>query len=232
VIPFSFTSLVLFAFAALAASYAGVAISGVPGLSRKMVPFSGALLLLVSLVWVLPEMAEDLGWAPAFALMLAGFTVLWVIDKHVYPVCPSCSHTHDHDTCDTRLHGFAGPLLAAAVVHSMFDGWALAGAHAEGQQGIWAGVLVHKLPESLAFGMILRAAMKSRWNAIVSATLVQAATIAGAALEMSLAPYIGPYWLHALLAMTGGTFLYLGFHAVHGEWKRRVEASIGVSRHS
>ena len=24
-----------------------------------------------------------------------------------------------------------------------------------------------------------------------------------------------------LLALGGGTFLYLGFHAVHGEWKRR-----------
>ena len=219
---FFFSALVLFALAALAASYAGVALSGVSGLSRKVVPFSGALLLVVSLLWVLPELAEDLGWAAGMALMLAGFTVLWVIDKNIYPVCPSCSHTHDHDACSRRLHGFAAPLLAAAVTHSLFDGWALAAGQTTGRESIWAGVLVHKLPESLALGIILHAAMKSRRNALVGAAAVQAAMVAGAALEFALAPFVSVYWIYAMLAIAGGTFLYLGFHAVHGEWKRRA----------
>jgi zinc transporter ZupT len=222
VIPPSFTALVLFALAALAASFAGVAISGVPALSRKVVPLSGAMLLSVSLVWVLPELAEDFGWLPGLALMLGGFALLAFIDKYVHPVCPSCSHTHDHDICITRLHGFAVPLVAATLVHSLFDGWALAAAHAEGRSGIWTGILVHKLPESLAFGIILRAAMKSRRNAMICATLVQAATLLGAGLEQLMAPHIGPFWIHVLLAIAGGTFLYLGFHAVHGEWRRRM----------
>ena len=111
-----------------------------------MVPFSGAMLLLVSFAWVLPELAENLGWLSGLALMLAGFAILWLIDKNLYPVCPSCSHTHDHDSCVTRLHGFAGPLVAATAVHSMFDGWALAAAYTAGQQGIWAGVVIHKIP--------------------------------------------------------------------------------------
>jgi hypothetical protein len=51
--------------------------------------------------------------------------------------------------------------------------------------------------------------------------VVQVAMILGAMLEIVLAPFIGPIWLHVLLAIAGGTFLYLGFHAVHGEWKRR-----------
>src|SRR3954454_15425045 len=142
-----------------------------------MVPLSGAMLLMVSMVWVFPEVAAIFGWAPGLSLMLGGFAALAFIDRYAYPVCPSCSHSHDHDSCVTRLHGFAAPLLAATFAHSLFDGWALAAAHAEGQRGIWAGVLVHKLPESLAFGIILRAAMKSRRNAMISAALVQGATL-------------------------------------------------------
>lgn len=221
-IPSSTTALLAFALAAIAASYAGVVISGIPNLSRRVVPFSGAMLLLVSFVWVLPELAEDLGWLSGLALMLSGFAILWIIDKNVYPVCPTCSHTHDHDSCVTRLHGFAGPLLAATVVHSLFDGWALAAAHSVNRQGITAGVLVHKIPECLAFGIILQAALRSRRTAFIAAALVQSATLAGAALEYVIAPHIGLFWMRAMLAVAGGTFLYLGFHAVHSEWKRRM----------
>ena len=60
--------------------------------------------------------------------MLAGFALLAVIDRFVYPVCPTCSHTHDHDHCAMRLHGFAPPLIIATLIHSFFDGWALAAA--------------------------------------------------------------------------------------------------------
>jgi zinc transporter ZupT len=224
VISSSTTALLFFALIALIASYVGLVISGVPELSRRVVPFSGLMLLLVSFAWVLPELAEDLGWFSGLSLMLAGFAILWLIDKNLYPVCPSCSHTHDHDTCITRLHGFAGPLVAATVVHSMFDGWALAAAHTAGRQGIWAGVVLHKIPECVAFGIILRAAMKSRRNAFIAAIFVQVAMLAGAALENVLAPHIAPFWMQALLAIAGGTFLYLGFHAVHAEWKRRTSA--------
>jgi zinc transporter ZupT len=179
------------------------------------------MLLLVSLLWVLPDLAADFGWAVGTGLMMAGFILLAGIDRFVYPVCPSCSHTHDHDHCATRLHGFAAPLIVATVIHSFFDGWALAAAQIASRQSIWAGVLLHKVPESLAFGILLRAAMRSRTNAVLGAAGVQAAMILGAMLEMVLAPFIGPLWLHVLLAIAGGTFLYLGFHAVHGEWKRR-----------
>ncbi len=225
-ISISFTALLLFALVAFAATFAGVALSGVPEVSRKILPFSGGMLLLISFVWILPELAEDLGWVTGMSFMMIGFVILWLIDKHVYPVCPSCSHTHDHDSCVTRLHGFAGPLLAATAIHSTFDGWALAAAHAAGRQGIWAGVLVHKIPECLVFGIVLRAAMKSRRNAMIAATLAQAATFLGAALEIRLAPHIGPHFILVLLAIAGGTFLYLGFHAVHGEWKRRTAATL------
>jgi energy-converting hydrogenase Eha subunit C len=46
-------------------------------------------------------------------------------------------------------------------------------------------------------------------------------TIAGGAAALVAAPYLSVAVLGAILSLAGGTFLYLGFHAVHIEWKRR-----------
>jgi zinc transporter ZupT len=223
--------LLLFCAAAFLVSVAGIALSPASVQSRTILPMSGLLLLLVSLLWVLPDLAEDFGWLAGAGLMLAGSTLLAVVDRHVYPVCPTCSHTHDHGSCVTRLHGFAGPLLTATAIHSFFDGWSMAAADMAGRHGVWTGVLLHKLPESLAFGILLRAAMRSRRNAIIGAALAQLAMIAGAMLEAVLAPRIGLLWVQVLLALAGGTFLYLGAHAVHGEWKRRRALAAGGAGH-
>jgi zinc transporter ZupT len=203
---------------------AGVWLATVPEITRRMVPVCGAILLLLSLFWVMPELAESLGWRTGPALLFAGFLLLWIVDRYVHPVCPSCAHNHDHDSCSTRLHGFATPLLAAALIHSLFDGWTLAAGTEMMPSGsaLALGVVIHKIPESLAFGVILRAALRSPRTSLIWAVAVQAAMLPGALLAVTLAPVIGSQWMTVLLALGGGTFLYLGFHAVHGEWRRRV----------
>lgn len=195
--------------------------TGVPEISRRIVPLSGTVLLAISFIWILPELAEIFGWAPASLLMLGSFMLIWLVDRYISPVCPACSHTHDHDACSTRLHGFAAPLILAVAIHSLFDGWALV---IGGGRALSYGVLLHKLPESIAFGVILRAALRSRASAFVWAVLAQCTTFLGAALALTVAPRVGPLWIGVLLALGGGTFLFLGFHAVHGEWKRRLAA--------
>jgi zinc transporter ZupT len=218
--------LFLFSALAMAGAVAGVYMSSVPDVSRRIVPISGAVLLVISLLLVLPELVERFGLSTGSALMLAGVAAIWATDRFIHPVCPACSHTHDHDACSTRLHGFATPLIIAALLHSVFDGWVMvAGDPRDGIGGaLAAGVLVHKIPESFAYGVILRAAMRSRQLALGWALGAQAATIVGALLALSLAPVLGSTWISVLLALGGGMFLYLGFHAVHGEWKRRSAA--------
>jgi zinc transporter ZupT len=167
-------------------------------------------------------MADFLRWPGALAWIAAGFALLWVVDRYIYPVCPACSPEHDHDHCATRLHGFAGPLLAAAALHSALDGWSASAALQERVigPGFIAGIAVHKVPEALALAVIARAALRSRSSALVWCIAVQCATLVGGALEAMFAPYLGAYGLHALLALAGGSFLYLGGHAVHGEVRR------------
>src|SRR5258708_11561617 len=79
-------------------------------------------------------MAEFLKWPGALAWITAGFALLWVIDRFVYPVCPACSHPHDHEHCSATLHGFAPPLLLAAALHSALDGWSVAAARQRTEQ--------------------------------------------------------------------------------------------------
>lgn len=222
---FSFGSLFIFTSLAVASAFLGVWLTSLPEISRRVIPLSGAILVMVSLFWVLPELVLEFGLFTGAGLMTGGFAVLLIIDRYVYPVCPACSHTHDHDSCNTPLHGFAGPLIVAALLHSFFDGWMLAAGNEQsvGPVGpaILLGVALHKLPEGLAFGVIVRAALKSRARAFLCAGLVQGIMLAGGVLEYAAAPYLGNRWVAVLLAFGGGTFLYLGYHAVHAEWKRR-----------
>jgi zinc transporter ZupT len=177
----------------------------------------------VAIFGVLPELAHGFGWPLAGGLIFLGLLVVASIDRYVYPVCPVCSHTHDHAECGTRLHGFASPLLIAAILHSLFDGWALAAGYEDPTaRALSVGIAAHKLPEGLALGLILRASLPSRGQAIAWAVVSQACTIAGGLLHYATVPMLSERWIVLLLAAAGGLFLYLGLHAMHAEWRRRV----------
>ena len=124
-------------------------------------------------------------------------------------------------TARRALHGFATPLLAAAALHSALDGWSAAASQTAGfSMALIGGIAVHKIPEGLALGVIARASLGTRASALAWCALAQMATIAGAGFESVLAPHLSSQGLHALLALAGGSFLYLGGHAVHGELRR------------
>lgn len=205
-------------------AFAGVWLTTFHDLTRRLVPFGGGTLVGVALFWVLPEMAKTLAWPQAFLWMTGGVALLAAIDRFVYPVCPSCSPAHDHEHCSgPRLHGFALPLLLASALHSALDGWSAAASQEDVvlNAGFLLAIAAHKVPEGLALGVIARASLKSRGMALAWVAIAQASTLIGAALEGVAAPYLGVGGMHALLALAGGSFLYLGYHAIHGEVRRR-----------
>src|SRR5271165_3268217 len=81
----------------------GIRLAGMGGFSRFLAPFSGGVLLGVAGVWIIPEIAGYLGWTGAVAGSAGGFGLIWMIDRYVHAICPSCSHTHLHDDCANRL---------------------------------------------------------------------------------------------------------------------------------
>ncbi len=198
-------------------------------IARRVVPFGGGVLVGVAILFVLPEMAGFWNWATALAWIAAGFGILWLADRYLYPVCPSCSHAHghdpdhDHDHCATALHGFGPPLLIAASLHAALDGWSVVAA--DGTTGLGPAfvlaVAIHKIPEGIALGVIARAALDSRRAALWWSVTAELMTLVGAGLEIVLARFLGDSVVHVLLAIAAGAFVYLGVHAVHGEWEKR-----------
>ena len=207
---------------AVLCALAGVWISSSHLLSRRLVPFGGGTLIGVTFFWVLPELASSMQWSVAFMWLAGGCVLLTLIDRYVYPVCPSCSPAHDHNHCSTQLHGFATPLLLASSLHAALDGWNVSAAQDDIvlSAAFVTVIAAHKIPEGLALGVIARASLRSPGAAMLWCVLAESATLLGAIAEHVFAPYLGPTVLHALLALAGGSFLYLGWHAVHGEFRR------------
>jgi len=185
------------------------------------------VLLGVAIFGLLPELGLELGWGPSLLLFAGGYVLLLAINRR-YGVCPSCAHDHDHNACAIELHGFAGPLVTAAALHSFLDGWSVATVQLAAPLGLRVAVPLaiglHKLPEGIALGGILRAAVKSRMSALAWCTAAEGATLAGGVLGLAMAPSLGTKWITYPLGIAAGWLFYLGYHAVHEEWKRRGAA--------
>jgi zinc and cadmium transporter len=214
---------ILATLAAVASAGAGVRLLGHGRHTRMLIPLSGGLLIGVAVFGLIPELVLDMGWLRGVVLVAAGYMLLMVVDRFAFRVCPSCAHDHSHESCAEPLHGFAGPLLAATTIHAFVDGWGLvavqAGTHTPGAGiVVAAALLLHKIPEGLAIGTILRASMHRAWSAFALCAAVEFSTVVGGATGLWLTP---ANWVSYPLAIAGGTFLFLGVHAVHNDWKRR-----------
>src|SRR5215472_2386630 len=203
----------------------GVWLTGLRQRFRVVVPFSAGVLLGVALFGLVPELAGEVGWAVSTLLFAGGYAALLVVNRYVYAVCPTCAHDHDHNACATELHGFAGPLIAAAAMHSFLDGWSIATVQLAVPLGLRVAVPLaiglHKIPEGIALGAILRASMRSKSSALAAAVLAEGSTLAGGVLGLLVGPRLGSGWITYPLGFAAGWIFYLGYHAVHEEWKRR-----------
>jgi zinc transporter ZupT len=203
----------------------GLWLTGLRQRARIIVPLSAGVLLGVAIFGLLPELISELGWGVSLVLFIAGYMLLLLVNRYAYPVCPTCSHDHDHNACATELHGFAAPLISAAALHSFLDGWSIATVQLAVPLGLRIAVpfaiALHKLPEGIALGGILRASVKRRRAAFGLCVLAEGATLLGGVSGLAMGPHLGTRWITYPLGITAGWLLYLGYHAIHEEWRRR-----------
>ncbi|MEP6715966.1 MAG: ZIP family metal transporter [Terriglobia bacterium] len=169
--------------------------------ARILVPLSGALLAAVALFGLIPEIASDTGWPLTLALAAAGYGMLALLDHLGYPVCPSCSHGRK----------FASSLVAATAVHAFIDGWGMIAAGNRGavSAAIVSAMMLHKIPEGLALGAMLR--VSARQSAVRLALIAESPTVLGGLVGLWATPVA---WVDYPLALVAGSFLFLGLHAV------------------
>ena len=200
---------VLAAVLAMACAVVGIVASG-GRRAHILVPLSGALLAAVALFALIPETAREIGWPVALLVAGAGYGLLQLFDRMGLPVCPSCSHSH----------GFSGPLVAATAIHAFVDGWGMLAVRASSPRDVYMAILtallLHKIPEGLALGAILRMSTRKTGPAVGLAILAEMPTVLGGALGLWA---VEARWIHYPLALAGGAFLFLGVHAVKA-WVR------------
>ena len=175
---------------------------------RILVPVSGALLLAAAIFGVGPEAVRGAGWIATVALAAAAYFGLSMLDLHGHPVCPSSSHGES----------FAVSLAIATGVHAFLDGWGLSVIRSASSGGvpdaILGAILLHKIPEGLALGAMLRASMPSFATAVMLASAAELMTVCGGAVGVWAAPAA---WVNYPLAIALGMFLFLGMHALRRE---------------
>jgi zinc transporter ZupT len=156
---------------------------------RRVLPWTAGVLLGVSVFWILPEIAEDRGWAVTLALVVPFVLVLALIDRYAYPICPFClENLHAQQTCHShpfarRVVAIGWPLLIVGCIHCFLDGWAIglarAGATTSATNALSYGVIVHKLPESAAIGIVAARLTSTRLRAVAMVGMIQASMLAG-----------------------------------------------------
>jgi zinc and cadmium transporter len=211
------TAAALLTVLALLGVFAGSILGQSRALSVHLAAAGGGLLFGIAMFWLLPEIAETMGWwlGAGVAAIAAGLLLGldWFLDR--------IGHS--------PRHGVLGPLMAATAVHSFLDGWSVSalGIRPMASVTVTLGLALHKVPEGLALGWINRKTTGSAARAIVISSAVEMVTLAGAFVEpkadRSGEAAFGPMWTAAVLAVVGGSFLFLASHTV---WPERKKAGV------
>lgn len=206
----------------------GGTLGAVLGTSHKrlcaMISLGAGTLLGVTLFAILPETISALKfWQLAIALA-SGYAVFAVISKYVFHVCPACAASHFDEATTHRFSEIATAMMIALAIHCTVDGLAMAaGSENEGGEGRIVGysiilaVCVHKIPEGLALGALLRGAGLATGKILLYVLGVEATTLLGGVIGWAFFPQASDIWIAAALAHAGGGFIFLAIHAILGE---------------
>ncbi|MFL6417638.1 MAG: ZIP family metal transporter [Bryobacteraceae bacterium] len=196
----------------------GVAIGVLLGQSRILSAHLGAagsgLLCGIALFWLLPETAEISGWTTALGLTTGFGVALALLDHFLIEE----GWTHNNNVVK--------PLLIATAIHSFLDGWSVraTAVNALAAVAVPIGLALHKIPEGLAVGWVVRRALGSSRKAMMACLAVEFLTLFGALLEPRAdrtgIEHFGLWWIAAVLAVIAGSFLFLGFHTVIPERRK------------
>jgi zinc transporter ZupT len=213
-----------------AIAIASIFSTGHAPLQRRLLPWIGGLLPGIGAFWILPEMAEQRGWMLSLISVSAILLALALIDRYICPICPFCA---------TRVHPFANlgpvrsgrhmimlglPLLAVGCIHSFFDGWTIAFSQVASPStvstALFWGAMVHKLPESVAIGILAARLVSSRTKALGIVVLIQTAMAVGGILGV-FAGNLDTRWADIYRMLVCAVLLLLGLLALQEEVRSR-----------
>jgi zinc transporter ZupT len=193
-------------------------------------------LLGVTLFAILPETVEVLRWWQLLLALASGYAVFALISKYIFHVCPACAASHFDEATTHHFSEIASAMMLALAIHCTVDGLAMsAGNQAQGTPAesgrvvvfsIILAVCIHKIPEGLALGALLRGAGLGLRGIILRVLAVESTTLLGGLLGWLFFPHASDFWISAALAHAGGGFIFLATHAIIGEILKHHKALV------
>src|SRR5438128_3250383 len=167
---------------------------------EHLLAFGAGFMLSVAMIELLPEAFLRSG-ALAPVLILGGYLAVHLTQHTITPHFHFGEETHP-------ISPVAGTsALVGLLLHTFFDGVAIASAFLVGPQlgvMVFLAILIHKFPEGVTIASLMMAAGRSGAQAVGSAALLGAATLAGVLLTDS----VGFLVRHGL-AVSAGVTLYV-----------------------
>jgi zinc and cadmium transporter len=169
--------------------------------------FAAGALITIALAHLIPESVELADNALLF--VLAAFVVFYLLEAAL--TFHSGSAIHFLEGCARDTHNKGPVIFSGLFLHSIIDGFIIAvGFEASLELGLFAaaGVILHELPEGVtSFALMLRS-MQNK-TALILSVAVALATPVGAAIGLVLLGGLSPASLGAMMAVAGGSFLYV-----------------------
>jgi zinc transporter ZupT len=228
---------------AFALAVGGGTLGAVLGTSHRrlcaLISLGAGTLLGVTLFAILPETVEHLQWWELLLALASGYAVFSIISKYIFHVCPACAASHFDEAATHRFSEIASAMMLALAIHCTVDGLGISAGRHAGTAAAGSGrivdfsivlaVCVHKIPEGLALGALLRGAGLGANGTIWRVVAVEATTLLGGLLGWLVFPNASSFWTSVALAHAGGGFIFLATHAIIGEILKHHKALVLAS---
>ncbi len=195
---------------------------------RISLGFSGAYLLSVAILHLLPEVFEHEQKSISF-FALGGFFIQLVIEYFSKGL--EHGHIHDHNHHKGKIY----TIMIGIGIHGIIEGLPLSGAgfkHHEAVQNMYAGIILHHIPSAFVLVTMLKNAHFNIKQIVFVLLLTSFAVPLGAILGKTLFQQSLSMYFDYLLAIVAGVFLHLSttilFEAAEPDHKYRFRKFMAV----
>ncbi len=173
---------------------------------RLLLSFSGAFLVSVVFLHMLPELYEAEG-AMIGAWVLAGFLLQVVLEFFSEGIEHGHIHVHAHEG---GAYALPWATLASLCLHSFTEGMPFADERIAGDIPFLTGVVLHKVPMAIALAtVLLRSGVPKSWSWLMLALFASAAPL-GIGTGLLAGDWMEGRFLHSMLGLAIGMLLHIG----------------------
>jgi zinc transporter ZupT len=170
---------------------------------RYFVALGAGFMLAAAFLEMVPESFRlSVNWAPV--LVFGGYCGIHLLEHTITPHFHFGEETHP-DEFVSRHTSYS--VIGGLAVHSLFDGVAIASGFLLSHWLGWIifiAIFLHKMPEGFTVASVTLASGRSREAALISASIIAAATMGGVLIINYL-----PGWVRAGLPLSAGVAIYV-----------------------